>query len=284
MKTKNRTVPRPAALACLLLLTGSAEAITVATGDLILGFRANGGQGAGINLEVNLGPASQYTNPATPTFTVPGLSTLDLVSTYGSNWNTRSDLAWGIVGTTATDTVGLAPARTLWASNAEPSPGSLSTAWTRSSASGQQNASNAIATMYSGPSGSLSLQSPTPNSPTASFVDSSLGGSWTIQDDLTAGVSFRRFNPTVTGTLNTIPGTPAVYDGTRGYTVLDLWEMQPGTAGTDGTLVGAFGLAADGNLVFSTDPGVFAAVPEPSATVTLLCAALAVAARRRRPA
>jgi hypothetical protein len=284
MKTKNPTVPRLTGLACLLLLTGSSGAITVATGDLILGFRANGGQGSGINLEVNLGPASQYTNPASPTFTVPGLSTLDLISTYGSNWNTRSDLAWGIVGATTTDAVGLAPARTLWASNAEPSPGTLSTAWTRSSASGQQNASNAIATMYSGPAGALSLQSPTPNSPTASFVDSSLGGSWTVQDDLTAGVSFRRFNPTVTGTLNTIPGTPAVYDGTRGYTVLDVWEMQPGPSGTDGTLVGAFGLAADGNLVFSTNPGVFAPVPEPSATITLLGAAFAVAARRRRPA
>jgi hypothetical protein len=282
MKTKYHTVSRLAGLACLALLTGGAQAVTVATGDLILGFRASGGQGAGTNLEVNIGHASAYTNPSSSSFAVSGLSVLDLVSTYGANWNTRSDLSWGIVGTTGTDIVGSAPARTIWASNAEGVPGTPSSAWTRSSASGLQNASNAISTMYSGPSGALSSGIATANSSVSSFIDNTLGGSWTVQDDLTSGVSFRRFNPTVTGALNTIPATPAVYDGTRGYTVLDLWEIRPGTSGDPGTLVGAFGLSSDGGLVFSSNPGVFAAVPEPSAILTGLGAAFALLIRRRR--
>jgi hypothetical protein len=281
MKFKPRHVFHLAGMACFALLAGSVHAVTVSSGDLILGFRASGGQGAGVNLEVNIGPASNYYAPASSSFIVSGLSPLDLVSTYGSDWASRSDLAWGIVGTTGISAVGIAPARTIWASNAEPSPGILSQPWPRSSASGLQNSSNAIATMYSGAAGSLINGSATPNSAMASMIDNTLGGSWTVQDDGVVGVSFRRFNPTVTGVVSNMSSTPSIYDGT-GYGVLDLWEVQPGTAGDPGTLVGGFGLNSLGNLVFSTDPGVF--IPEPSVTAFTLLAALAGIARRRRTA
>lgn len=280
MKSYQRTF-RNFAAAAALLITARASAISVSTGDLILGFRASGGVGQGVNLEVNLGPASGFYAPGSPAFAVTGLSAADLSFTYGADWATRTDLSWGIVGTTGSSSVGIAPARTIWASAAELTPGTPSDPWTRSSTAGLQNASNAIATMYNGAAGALGAGAATPNSATASYIDSTLPGSWTVQDDLVDGTSFRRFNPTVTGSMD-FPATPALYDAVNGYAVLDLWEIRPGTSGDPGTLVGAFGLAPNGNLVFSVNPGVFAAVPEPSVTGACFAAAMMLLGSRRR--
>jgi hypothetical protein len=248
--------------ACIALampgLTASVQAIPAATGDLILGFRASGAPGADTNLEINLGPASNFANMAAgSTSVLSGLAVADLVAVYGANWNTRPDLSWGIVGTTGTDTVGSAPPRTIWASAPQTTPGAKSEPWPVAGVGGLQNASNAIATMYAGPTGSIVNFPATPNSTTAAKVNSALGGSWTVQDDLTAGVSFRRFNPTVRIPGNAFPAAGSAYDGT-GYSVLDLWEIRPGTSGDPGTHAGAFGLNSAGKLVFSRDVTKFA--------------------------
>ena len=270
-------------LACIALLTGSAGAITASAGDLILGFRAAGGQGSSLNLEVNLGPASSYGGLAPNTsFVVTRLNVLDLVSTYGANWDVRDDLSFGIVGATGASPSGGFPARTLWASSAETTPGSASSPWQRGSASAQQNASGAITTIYSGPAGSLANGSATANSAFSTVINAGDGGSWSVQEDLTVGNSFRRFTPTVRISLGDIPAAPSVYDGTNGYSVLDVWEVRPGSG--DGALLGAFGLNAGGQLVFSNSPSVFAAVPEPTVSLSLTAASLALLARRRRTA
>jgi hypothetical protein len=277
-------LPLLAGLACVVTFAGSARAITVSTAaDFVLGFRADGGQGSGVNLEVNLGPSTNYTGLApNTTFVVTRLSPLDLVSTYGANWDERNDLSFGIVGATGASTFNGIPARTLWASSPELTPGTPSAPWQRGSASGQQNTSGAITTMYSGPPGSLSLGSATANSAFSTVIDATAGGSWSVQEDIVVGQSFRRFTPSVRISLGSIPSTPAIYDGTNGYSVLDVWELLPGTG--DGTLVGAFGLNANGQLVFSNNPTVFAAVPEPATAATLAGACLALLVRRRRPA
>ena len=102
-----------AGLACMALLTATAGAITASVGDLILGFRASGGTGSSLNLEVNLGPASGYSGLAPNTsFVVSRLSVLDLVSTYGAGWDMRNDLSFGIVGATGASPAGTFPART----------------------------------------------------------------------------------------------------------------------------------------------------------------------------
>src|SRR5271169_6544842 len=51
-------------LASVALLTASVQAQTVSAqqDDLILGFRATGGTGAGVNLEINLGSVSNFYN------------------------------------------------------------------------------------------------------------------------------------------------------------------------------------------------------------------------------
>ena len=282
MKKKHYILSGLSGLAFALLFTGSAHAVTASVTDLILGFRASGGQGSGSNLEVNLGSASSYSGLAPNTsFVVSNLSALDLVSTYGANWDARNDLAFGIVGATGASIVNGIPARTIWASNGQTIPGTPSTPWVRGSASGQQNSAGAITTMYSGPTGSLTNGSATPNSAFSSVIDNTLGGSWTVQDDITAGQSFRRFTPTVTTPLGSIPTLPSIYNGTTGYSVLDVWELRPGTG--DGVLLGSFGLNAGGQLVFSNSPSVFAAIPEPATTAVLAGAACALFVRRRRP-
>jgi hypothetical protein len=281
--TSNKVLRRITGLTCLALLAGTAHAVTVATGDLILGIRADGGQGSGKDLMVNLGPASNFYGAAPNTsFALPALSALDLVSTFGSNWNTRSDMSWGVVGTTGAAAVGIAPARTIWATRAELTVGTTSTPWSRNIALTLQNPSNAIGTMYSGAPGSLDVGVATANSASSAIIDDTLAGSWTPQDDFTPGTSFRYFNPSVRDSLSNIPATAARYDGVNGYDALDLCELRPGTAGSPATLLGAFGLNSSGTLVFSNVPGVFAAVPEPSAALTGLCAALALFIRRRR--
>jgi hypothetical protein len=270
------------ALAAGLLLTAPARAITAVAGDLILGFRASGGQGAATNLEVNLGSAATYYGAAPgSSFVVTGLSTSDLVATYGGGWASRSDLSFGIVGTTGATTVGGVPARTIWASRAEDTPGTSSTPWLRGSVFTLQVPSGNISSLYSGAPGSLS-NFPAAGSPTSALVSNSLSGSWTAQEDFTPGVSFRYFNPSVLITMDDIPSTPAVYDGVNGYAVLDLFEVRPGTAGAPATLVGAFGLNSNGQLVFSTSPSVFAPVPEPTVTLSALGGLLMLTLRRRR--
>jgi hypothetical protein len=239
----------------VFFLTYSCLAIDVERGDLILGFRADGGQGADTNLEVNLGPASGITTAGTTILT--RLAVADLVSTYGANWATRSDLSWGVIGTTGVNAVSGVPARTIWASAPETTAGTASEPWTRASVSGLQNSSNAIDTMYSGASGSLERPAPddpppTPNSAFTAKINSALPGSWSVQEDLVSGNSFRRFTPTVRKTGNSFPAEGSAYDGT-GYAVLDLWEVQPGTSGAPATLVGGIGLNSAGKLVFSTD-------------------------------
>ncbi|HEX2746736.1 MAG TPA: hypothetical protein VHM91_01960 [Verrucomicrobiales bacterium] len=245
----------------LAILAPAAKAVPAAFGDLILGFKATGGTGTETNLEVNLGPASQFYGAAAgSTQVLTGLSVDDLKAVYGDDWNTRTDLTWGIAGTTGITAVNGVAARTIWASRAEAVPGTPSTPWPRDLALTQQNSSNAIGTMYKDAPGSIDHFAATPFSATASRVISSLEGSWTVQDEFTPSISFRRFNPSVNQPVSPFPGTASALDGTS-YKVLDLWEMRPSNvapAGSAGILIGGFGLNSAGKLVFSTDVTKFA--------------------------
>lgn len=241
----------------------SASAVSAAAGDLILGFRASGGVGADVNLEVNLGPAADFYGAAAGSAAVlTGLSVMDIKSTYGDDWATRSDLFWGVAGTTGAGIVNGVPAKTVWASRGETTAGTASVPWPRGSQFTLQIPAGAVATLYTGAPGSIDRFAATANSATTAKVAAGEAGSWTIQDDFTPGVSFRYFNPTVLKPINTFPGTGSSYDGTA-YSVVDLWEVRPGTAGAPGTLIGGFGINSAGKLVFSTDITKFAPATTP---------------------
>lgn len=291
------------ALAGVALLIPSARAGTITvneTCDLILGFRVgvvtddqgaalpSQGIGDSINLEINLGSASQFYNAsAGSSFTLPGLVVADLIAAYGSNWNTRTDLFWGVIGTTgraygsltysAGDTLasdatadGHAPAGTIWATRAEDTPGTQSTAWKRASSYSTQI--TVIEPLYSsgGPLSASASAASTDNSSTATLVGTATVGSWTSQENPSAGKSFK-LNGLIDNTTN-IP--------VDGFSVLDLYELKAGSG--NGTLLGAFGLNSAGELTFSTDISTFAAVPEPSSMVLLALAGGLFAMRLRR--
>ncbi len=241
-----------------LSLAPHARAVPAASGDLILGFKATSGQGADINLEVNLGPASDFYGAAPGSVTVlTRLAVADLADTYGPDWATRSDLFWGVAGTTGISSVNGVPGRTVWASRAEDTPGTASTPWLRGTTFTLQVPSNRISTLYTGAPGSLVNYPATANSVYTSKTLAMETGGWTAQEAFTPGVSFSYFNPSVMNAINTFPATASAYDGTS-YTVLDLWEVRPGTAGQPATLLGGIGINSAGKLVFSTDITKFA--------------------------
>ena len=291
MKKYNLLATALLALAGTAFLTPSAHADTstinpATTCDMILGFRvgtlyddqnnalAAQGIGSDLNLEIDLGPASQFYSPATSSFTLSGLVLADLVSTYGSNWSTRTDLYWGIVGAasrTSATSDGHAPAATIWATRAEETPGVQSIAWNRGSTLAQRGPISQIEPLYVG-TAPLNGATSTENSSVATVIGASTPGSWTSQDlSFSTSTSFGYFNGTIDNTTTVALGA---------YSVLDLYELKPGSG--SGTLLGGFGLDSTGTLTFSTDVTRFTTVPEPSCMVLLGLAGGVLAFRLRR--
>jgi hypothetical protein len=301
MKKQNLFATALLALAGAAFLTPFAHADTstitpATTCDMILGFRvatlyddsgnalAAQGIGTSSNLEIDLGSASQFYNATAGTsFTLTGRVLADLVATYGANWSTRTDLFWGVIGTTGRSTGsgvyvsgslvadGHASASTIWATKAEETPGVQSTPWNRSTTFSQAIPISKIEPLYVGTAPLVGATS-TDNSSTAAVISTSVAGSWTSQDlYASTSKSFGYFG-------GTIDNTTAISIGN--YSVLDLYELTPGSGA--GTLLGAFGLDSTGTLTFSTDISDFAVVPEPSSLALLGIAGCAFALRHRR--
>ena len=227
------------ALAGAALLTPSVRAgiVSAQQDDLILGFYATGGTGAGLNLEVDLGSISNFYNGANSGLTLSRLASQDLIDTYGASWGSRTDLFWGAAatdGNAQADPNGKL-ASTLWATGlTAPAVGT----------SGLQSpAATRIGGVYQGFVGSLNGSTSTSNSSAAASIANSASGSWSSQE--TGGNSFGYFSPKIDGQVSSV-GT------------LQLYELQPSStfprpAATD-----------IGSLVLTQTGVSFQAVPEPS--------------------
>jgi len=104
MKMKKLITVTALALAAVSIVSTRASAQNAQLGDMILSFEVNDGTGTGsnTNLEIDLGTATNFI----PSYSVNSFSQVvaaDLINTYGSNWNTRTDLVWGISGATSND-------------------------------------------------------------------------------------------------------------------------------------------------------------------------------------
>ena len=225
-----RTVLLALASTALLIPAVRAGVVSAQQGDLILGFRATGGTGAGANIEVDLGSVSNFYNGASSTLILSNLVTRDLVDTYGANWGTRTDLFWGAAATDGNAQVDPngKPASTLWATgvpgNAAPVEGSTGL---------QSPAATKIGGMYQGSLGSLDGSTSTTNSSTAAAIQNTQAGSWSVQE--TSGNSFGFFNPKIDGQVSNV-GT------------LNLYELQPTTTfpRPAGALLGSLILTQNG--------------------------------------
>ncbi len=236
----------PIAFAALALAATASAQVQANLNDLVLGFRATGGQGQNINLEVDLGSVSQFHGkPAGTTLTISGLSAADLTAIYGSGWSSRDDLSWGVVGTTGRFHTGPdgEAANTLWATRSQTTAGTQSLPYARASAGAQANAASAIETMIAGAPASLSGLKATSNSTVSASVNATLAGSYTYQDtQVQAGTSFNYFNPLIDTAAKPMSGQTAA--------LADLYEIQPGTG--DATYLGTFSLSSSGQLTFTT--------------------------------
>ena len=261
--------------AALSVSTANAQSkINVSAGDLVLGFFATSGTGAGQDLEVDLGNAEKYIT-ATPGQVInlsgsTGLALADITATYGSGWASNSTLEWGVIaGNTVTPIAG-ATTDSIWASDPETTPGTPSTPWVASTRSSQANGSSEALTAEIGLNGATS----TGNSSEAAVINGAIGDSYQATDNASQGASFDYFNgnfavdnpvTNVTSSKNSLSQLDALYTATSDHPshVLGTFDLN--------TTTGTF---------------TFTAVPEPSSIgltgVGFLSLIGFVALRRRR--
>ncbi len=125
---------------------------TYTAGDIFMGFRASAEPGATAVYVVNIGSAASYRD-ATSTIT-PNLGSInaDLVALYGPDWQTRSDLQWGIAGTpsnTSVTAVNGDTTPTLYGSKLLATVGSPGIGWTIAGSSIRGTIATTISTFYS---------------------------------------------------------------------------------------------------------------------------------------
>jgi hypothetical protein len=242
---------------------------TFTNGDIMLGFFASSGTGAGQNLMVNLGSFTEFDNYDSATTNFSSGIVADLSATYGADWNTLGLVKWSLIGTTgSTAAINGVNRKTIFTTIAT---GSAPIAAGSDSIQGG-NVTNitSIATGYN-------LATTTANSTVSVVMAASNANS--MQARLTTANSVR-FGPT-----NQILAT--------GTSVLDFYAVIPTGVTPSGlavdsseflyasgpNLLGSFTLDASG-LSFTAQP-----VPEPSTYAALAGAAvLGLAAYRRRPA
>lgn len=261
MKHKKLITTAALALAAISFVSTSVSAanVTTAANDLILGFQVIGGagQGANTNLEVDLGPASNYTSGAT--FNLTQLAGADLTAVYGSGWATRTDLSWSIAGSLTSNSYDAT------SNGAHIPKDGVSQAPTVTKINGIETLlSNTASTTNSAFAGTIG-----DNTTHASAI----GGSFTFVITNNGG----------TGADYTIPGgnqgdTQRGFFGETPIGNLELYKYIVGSSSTNATDLGKFTLSSGGNLTFT---GI-AAVPEPSTWALALCGLLLVLVIRRR--
>lgn len=256
---KSNSILAAAAVLSASLLSASAATVTYTQGDLLMGFRATGGQGAGTSYVVNIGQASGYRDATTyGTVPIAGDLNADLTALYGSNWSTRSDILWGIAGTPSnTATVGGDAPPTLYASKPETSPGVSGAGWTIAGSSTRLSVATTIVSLQS----SFAGYQATTNSPVATLMDDSVANTWRQYMASGGNASYTSGNKDF-GAFANIEGT--LNQG------LTLFRVTNASAGSN---EGTFSLSSSGSLSF---------VPEPTSSLLAGLGVLGLVLRRRR--
>lgn len=251
---KINSIPAMSAAFALTMLSAHAALVTYTQGDLLMGFRATSGQGAGTSYVVNIGQASGYRDATTyGTVPIAGNIDTDLTALYGSGWSSRTDILWGIVGTPSnTATVGGDDVPTLYASK----PGSASTGWQISGSSTRIAVSTTIVSLQS----SFATYTASANSAAAVTMVDTDQNTWR-QYMATGG------NAAYTGGSKDF-GAFANIEGS----LQDVLSLSRTTNASAGTIEGTFSISSSG-LTF---------VPEPTSALLTGLGAVTLLLRRRR--
>lgn len=249
LKFKSRFKPLAVAVGMALgaLPLGAATVTPWAASDVFLGFRASDGQGQNTAYLVNLGQYSQLTavSPGS-SITLGGNLVDDLTSIYGSDWNTRVDLNWGVFGTNN----GTNPH--IYASRED----GLA-AWDILPLGDRNAAKSSITTVFTGLGVGWNYLEESANNPNAaSQVNASGAGSYIYQ---------------VSGTALDFATFTGIETSVGGGKDLQLYRLANNLVANPGY----FSLASDGTLTFT-------AVPEPSVSLLAAAGLVTLTTRRRR--
>lgn len=266
--------------AAALLPSAAQAAIIYNDGDLILGFRATGGQGASTDYLLDLGNASTILNATTPiTFAIGNIGG-DLTTIFGS-WSTRGDVFWSVSGVQKIAGNGFAN-NTMFATRSDTIAAPLGTAtttpWTRPSSFGAGTPASKIQSM------GLKYGTGTTGNVAGTDQIESASVSGALIQPTSQSNSFASFQPFG---LNTSGASAYSYfvdaNGIEGNfaagtlaSVLDLYQLTPAAGSLPATFNGNFSISNGGVVTFTP------AIPEPSAGLTLTIGAAILGGLRRR--
>lgn len=241
------------------LTAGPARAASYANNDLLLAFYATGGEGSTTSVVLDIGPASTYRDATGQIF----ISSLggDLVNAFGPDWFTRSDVFWGVFGSTYDTAVGGDEAWTLYGGRAQSTIGTQATGFKRASIDTQSQPGTKIkdlgdAYALTGTVTGLAVGV----NPAASIQDSSASNDFAEYQGNAGGTSFGYFQSALANFANGAAGS-----------AVDLFRLttQTGAITDAGTYEGTFTVGTDGIVRFSTVPNPSPTpVPTPVATPT----------------
>ena len=275
------------AIACALALTpdSAKAAIVYSDGDLILGFRATGGQGASTDYLIDIGSAATFLASIANNRVNLSLGPIatDLIALYGINWSSRVDVLWSLSGVQkiAGNTFGN---NTMFATrsdsvDAPAGPNTnTTTPWTRPSSFGAGTPAGKMQSMGQkygvGTTGNVNG--------TDQMESASVSGA--LIQPTSQSNSYLSFQP---GGVNTTGAAAFSYFvdangiegnfGSSSALVLDLYRLDTGSG--PATFVGNLAINSAGQV---TATGAGFVVPEPSAAVSLAFGAGVLGAVRRR--
>lgn len=252
-------IPALCAVAIAAMAGSSAHAVvTYTAGDLLMGFRATGGQGSGTSYVVNIGAASGYRDGTAGSIALGNIGQ-DLETLYGANWSTRTDLQWGIAGTPSSSaTVGGDPADTLYVSKGQSVAGTPGSSFTIASEPTRGLTANFMNTLQT----TFATYAETANS-TAAALQPDAANTWrNFMNGGTSSSASQDFSA-----FSNIETTP---DKT-----LSLFRID---SSSPGSYEGYFRITQNGTTATLT----FSPVPEPASLVLGGMGGLLLAFRRRR--
>jgi len=236
--SKLRSLTLLALAAGAAFVAPAARAATSIPGDLFLGVHASAGQGATHDFVIDLGQATALES-ASSVMTLGNVGS-DLSSLFGSLWNTRGDVLWGVVGATGSADIGSDPATTLYATSPRQVANVVADAWVRYSATAQNLSTNKVvgmATQFNISTAGTAANSVVQNTSTDVNNWASYQPGGTTANTGNGGISFATFNPS-------IEGLPA--------NTLDLFRMKPSsTPGLAGDYLGSLSLSSSGQVIFT---------------------------------
>ena len=233
--------------------------------DLVLCFRKDNADGFGTiaqsDIEVDLGPATNYYGAAIGSVTAITNYSASLLNTFDS----INDMSWSVSGCVPYAGDGgdqSIPAETLWVTAPRPAAQVVAAPWVASGANAQALAANEIASIQfnAGQYSANEAQGPTN---TGSAIVIAVGNTPDFSCDANLGPN-GNFNGRFQGVVETTT-PPDFTSGKELPSRSDFYQLEPASGGTHpaGAYLGYFELGTNGSMVFYRLAG-----PPPAITVT----------------